>query len=383
MARKIGLIVNPIAGIGGPLGWKGTDLWDEAWDAIENQGGLTSSAGRALVFLRHLENHVGRSGLQKLDILVLEPPMFLDVPISEVASERLHFTQIELLMPKRTGRDETIAACRLMQSQGAEIILFVGGDGTATDCHSAIGDTMPMLGIPAGVKVFSGCFASSPRKAAELVTGWLCGDVPLEETEVLDIDEELYRQGTFTTELVGFANTPFVPSLAQGSKLVSTPLEEADYEGMASTLKDAMQDHEIVMLGPGGTVANVSRLIGVGSKTKLGVDCLELESGKLHLDQNEQQLAELCKGRKSMAVLSPIGGQGFLLGRGNLQISCKVINAASEFSLCTVSSSTKLNPLDALRIDLRGGTCRNEFPAYARVIIGLDWLVMKKIEFVE
>ena len=65
----------------------------------------------------------------------------------------------------------------------------------------------------------SGCFASSPKAGAEVLGSWLEGDLLISSTEVLDLDEEKYRNGEWAVRLYAEAKTPASPRWMQGAKM--------------------------------------------------------------------------------------------------------------------------------------------------------------------
>jgi predicted polyphosphate/ATP-dependent NAD kinase len=246
--------------------------------------------------------------------------------------------------------DDTTATCREMLRESVDLILFCGGDGTARDVASVAG-RMPMLGIPAGVKMHSGVFAVSPEAAAELALLYLRGDLQTRETEIVDVDEELYRRGELQTRLFALARTPYKPVLVSDRKRIYSSSSEEDFKDqIAQFAREFMVDGSAYILGPGTTTARIAERQGI-EKTLLGVDVIK--DGRLLLrDASERDLLQLLEQeRKAKLIVSPIGAQGFLLGRGNQQISAEVMRLVGSANLIIVSTPHKLAELDRLFVD--------------------------------
>ncbi|NUR83386.1 MAG: ATP-NAD kinase, partial [Nonomuraea sp.] len=238
------------------------------------------------------------------------------------------FPRAEVEVAGTTAADTRAAVVALVEA-GAELVLFAGGDGTARDVldtHPGV----PVLGIPAGVKVYSGCFAVSPATAGFLAAGFT-GDT--DEAEVVDLDEERYRRGPVSPRLYGTLTVPATRYGLSGRKAGSSGVTPATTEAIAREVVSRMLPNVRYILGPGATTMAVGRELGLVT-TLLGVDVIE--SGRLvAADVSEGELVELVRGRKAAVVLSVIGGQGFVLGRGNQQISARVLKNHDLIVLAT------------------------------------------------
>lgn len=251
--------------------------------------------------------------------------------------------------PLRSSADDTKAACNAFLEQDVDLILFCGGDGTARDVASIAG-RVPVLGIPAGVKMHSGVFAISPEAAAELASCYLKGELKTRDTEVIDVDEGLYRQGELQTKLYAIAKTPYRPALVQERKQIYSSVSEEEFKDqIALFAKEFMRDGSAYILGAGTTTAKIAELLGI-EKTLLGVDVVQ--NGKLILrDASEKDLLGLLeKEKKAKIVVSPIGAQGFILGRGSQQISAAVLRRVGVENLIVVSTPHKLAELSRLLV---------------------------------
>jgi len=292
-----------------------------------------------------------------LEVLALDPEagklLFLTASgrMGEEILKDLGFRyQVVYHSPEHSEAHDTRLACGELRQQGIELILFCGGDGTARDVASSAGD-IPVLGIPAGVKMHSGVFAISPQAAAELTMAYAKGELKTRETEIVDVDEELYRQGELQTRLYATARTPYKPVLVQERKrLYSSSNEEEFKDQIALFAKEFMRDGSAYILGAGTTTARIAELLGV-KKTLLGVDVVQ--DGKLVLkDASEKDLLNLLdKVDRAMIIVSPIGAQGFILGRGSQQISPKVLRKAGIKKLIVVATPHKLEELQSLLVD--------------------------------
>jgi len=362
----VGLIVNPVAGLGGAAGLKGSDF--------PNVRELTAdrepvSPGRA----RDAMNELARSS-NNLVVVAAGGEM------GEAAARDARLKVVTVPHPEKkptTAADTRLAAKAIVKS-GAEVLLFVGGDGTAVDIFEAVGASIPVLGIPSGVKMHSGVFALSPRAAASVVRAYLDAASPsVAMGEVLDVDEDLYRAGRILPRLRGMMRVPSGPRLVQPPKGRGMVPDHVQVRMLAEAVARAMDPESTYVFGPGSTTAAVLESLGIPG-TLLGVDVVR----NRHLvagDVDDRALAQAITG-DAKVVVSPIGGQGFVFGRGNQQISPDVLRRAGREGLLIVSTEDKLIGLGGLplRVDtgdreLDGSIAGN---GYIRVLTGPDaWMV--------
>jgi len=357
---RVGFLVNPIAGMGGKVALKGTD---GKVDEAEARGAEPVAPDRALAFLN------AALSISEDEIISCGPPMGSDL-IAQVGlrAEVVH-------TPGHGGRttaEDTREAVRAMIDAGVDVILFCGGDGTAVDVLSASEGGVPLLGIPAGVKMHSGVFAANPLAAAEVFAAWKDGRATLEEREVVDLDEEAYRSGTLSVSLFGTARVPMVPELIQSTKQVYTaPSEEVSKEAIGEYLKEVLDDHPdaLVVLGPGSTVRSASAALGV-DKTLLGVDLFR--SGEIIArDVGEREiLGHIADAVEVFIVVTPIGSQGFVFGRGNQQISADVIRGVPLDNILLISTPTKFRNIEHLWVDTGDVEVDEHLSGYAKAIVG-------------
>lgn len=338
--RLIGFIVNPIAGMGGAVGLKGTDTRDVLEKAI-SLGAKPVAPLKADFFLRELVPFK-----EKLKLLVGAGAMGED----EVKKFGFKFDVIGERKEETTAED-TVRIAEEIRRRGVDILVFCGGDGTACDVFRAVGETIPVIGVPAGVKMHSAVFAVDPQAAACIVTRFLFYGLPLRQAEVMDINEEDFRKGRVSAKLYGFMLVPYEPLLIQGAKTV-VPITEDELRNQAAIalyIIDNMDPETLYIIGPGTTTKIIGDLLDV-DKTLLGVDIFQ---GRrlIAKDVNEMQILEHIKGRKSKIIVTPIGGQGFIFGRGNQQISSRVIWQVGLDNIIVIATKSKINSLKRLRVD--------------------------------
>jgi predicted polyphosphate/ATP-dependent NAD kinase len=368
--KKLGLIVNPVAGLGGRVGLKGSDGAEIQRKARE-LGAVPEAQNRAIQTLEMI-----RPLAHKLE-LVAYPGEMGEETARECGFEP---TVIGAIKSGETTAQDTTNAAQEMQRLKVNLLLFAGGDGTARDIYSAIGDRLPVLGIPAGVKIHSAVFGTSPRTAGSLAALYLQGRVSsLREAEVMDIDEEAFRQGVLSARLYGYLKIPYQRSLVQGQKATSGRAEEASLRAIARDVLDVIEDDCLYIIGPGTTTRAITSELGL-EKTLLGVDVLL--AGKLVAsDVNESRLLELLQGARAKIIVTPIGGQGCIFGRGNQQISPQVIKMVGKDNVIVVSTAEKINSLggEALWVDTGDRTVDEMLSGHVRVVTGHNERIIYRV----
>ncbi len=365
--RKLGLIVNPIAGIGGKVGLKGSDGLEIVKKAIA-LGATPVAPARATQALRDL------SSLREEIELITYP-----FEMGENEARECGFVPMVIgrIASGQTTASDTRRAAQEMMGCGVELLLFAGGDGTARDIYEAVGSRVPVLGIPAGVKIHSSVFAVSPRRAGQLIREFLKGRVQLREMEVMDIDEDLFRKGRVSARLRGYLRVPFERRLVQGAKEGSFGSLDRQ-EVIAKFVVDHMNE-DYYILGPGSTVKAIGEALGI-DKTLLGIDLVHKKQlvGK---DLNEEQLFKLITGKKAKIVVTVIGGQGYIFGRGNQQISPRVIREVGKGNLIIVCTQEKLVSLNGpLLVDTNDYELDKSLAGYIRVITSYNEESVWKVE---
>lgn len=330
--KKLGLIINPIAGMGGSVGLKGTDgVLDKALEL----GALPRAPQRAKKALEELLDIK-----DEIEILTCSGSMGEEEALELGFNARLIYEQNS----SGTSSSDTLAAGKAMLSEGVDLILFAGGDGTARDMYKAIGDKAVVIGIPAGVKIHSPVYAQTPSKAGELARLYLSGRITkVEEAEVLDIDEDDYRAGKVNTSLYGYLKIPYEKKYVQNRKSGTPMSQQASQSAIAFDIIDNMEDGIYYIIGPGTTTRPIMENLKLPF-TLLGVDVL-LNRELFALDVAEKQLMDITSKNKCKLVITPIGGQGYLFGRGNQQLSYKVLKAIGKENIIVAATKEKLSQL--------------------------------------
>jgi len=352
--KCIGFIVNPIAGMGGRVGLKGTDGMVE--EAIR-RGAKPVALERAKEFLSHLKKN--------FEIWTCSPPMGAD------ALQPSHKAKIVYEASISTSARDTIKAAKNMRS--CDLLVFVGGDGTAADILNAIGKKMPVIGVPAGVKMYSAVFAYTPRHAAEVVDAFADG-LPLEEREVVDVDEEAFRKGKLILSIKGYMMVPIHKSV-QSSKSYSNGEESKKI--IAKYVVESMDDETVYILGSGSTTYEIKKLLGIEG-TFLGIDVIK---GKKLIckDATEEEIKKAL-GNKNKILISPLGGHGFIFGRGNEQISPFIIKKVGKENIMVIAAPEKLASLPSLKVDTGDAELDESLRGYMEVVTGYKEKKIMRVE---
>ncbi|MBN1657189.1 MAG: ATP-NAD kinase family protein [Anaerolineae bacterium] len=367
--KRLGLIVNPVAGLGGRVGLKGSDGADvqRRARALGAEPHAGDRAAEALARLRRVEGleivtYPGEMGADAAQDAGFQPAVIGDTT------------------PGQTTAEDTRRAARQMHDLGVDLLLFAGGDGTARDVYEAVGLDQPALGIPAGVKIHSAVYATHPSSAGELAALYLEGRVgSLREAEVMDIDEEAFRAGALQARLYGYLQVPFRSNLVQAQKMPSSG-EATSLAAIAEDVVSKMEPGAVYIIGPGTTTRAIARELGV-AKTLLGVDVV-LDGALVAQDANEADLLNLLdEQREARIIVTPIGGQGYLFGRGNQQISPNVIRRVGKEHVMVVSTPDKLHALGAqpLLVDTGDHELDDMLSGYLTVVTGYNERAVRKV----
>jgi len=359
--KKLGLIVNPVAGMGGAVGLKGTD-GQEILERARELGAVPRAHVRAERALTPLT-----SMADDIELLTFGDTM----GETTATACGLRPQVLGSGSAPHTTAEDTATAARLMQAAGVDLLLFVGGDGTARDVCSAIGTGITVLGVPAGVKIHSAVFAASPIAAGQVVASVLSGDISrVIEAEVMDINEEDYRQEILSARLYGYLTIPDARRLLQGLKAGSSHNERTMQLAIATELVEHMTDDRCYLVGPGTTCRPLMEHLGLDN-TLLGVDVIRAgrQVGK---DMSERELLAAIGDSPTSLIVTPVGGQGFLLGRGNQQISPEVIKKVGRDNIIVVATAEKLCSFRGrpLLVDTGDADTDSHLCGYHRVITG-------------
>ncbi|MET1159860.1 MAG: ATP-NAD kinase family protein [Thermoprotei archaeon] len=364
----MGFIVNPIAGMGGSVGLKGTDGY-AYYEAIK-RGAKPIAPRRALEFLNSIRTN-------NFIIYTANKQMGLDIVTASKHANKVSrvFNNIGAIT---SAEDTKRIACAMVEN-GIDILVFVGGDGTARDIYEAVDGAIPVLGVPSGVKMYSAVFATSPRAAARVFEEFVKGNVVILEREVLDIDEEAFRKDELRLKLYGYLKVPIIAELIQSSKSISTGLDEEENKiAIARYIVENMEHDTVYILGPGSTVKAINKVLGLPA-TLLGVDVI-YNSRLIAKDVWEKQLLEiLSRYDRAKIIVTPIGGQGFILGRGNQQITPRIIKRVGVENIIIIATRKKISELDVLRVDTGDPELDRELCGYRRVLVDYNTYIVKKV----
>jgi predicted polyphosphate/ATP-dependent NAD kinase len=359
---KVGFIVNPIAGMGGRVGLKGTD---NILKVAVAKGAEPIAPKRAEEFLQKLKQN-----LLKTRVDVVTCPRIMGENEAKVAGLRAQILPMKI--KDETTAEDTKTAVQLLIAANADLIVFVGGDGTAKDIFDAMQGCpkIPVLGVPSGVKMYSGIFAVNSSDAVDVVLAFARKEAETTEFEIMDADESRIRSDSFSVKLYGLLEGPFLPAHIQGSKQVSPEtVDEADNQrAIARFILEEVPPEATLILGPGTTVKRVAELLNL-EKTVLGVDVYK--KGKIILDVDEKRLLkEVEDWANTWIILSPIGHQGILLGRGNQQISPEIIKHVGKERIIVAATKSKLESVEGkvLRVDTGDAGVDKMLRGYIRVM---------------
>ena len=367
---RLGLIINPLAGLGGSVGLKGSD--GQAQKALE-LGAKPQAMQRVKTALTEL-----LAQKDKFEILTVAGDMGHSV------CEELGLQSQVIYTPPSwpSSANDTENAARLLAQQGVDILLFAGGDGTARNICAAVADNTTVLGIPAGVKIHSGVYAISPQAAGKLVAKLVAGElVSLSEAPVMDIDEQAFRTGVVKARRFGEMRIPALLRYVQSVKMGGRESEELVLADLAAYVVSQLEDNVRYVMGSGSTVAAVMAELGVDN-TLLGVDVVE--NGQLIAkDVTAAQLLQLVQGRPSKLIITLIGGQGHVFGRGNQQLSPEVIRAIGRDNILLIASKTKLQQLDGrpLLADSGDATLDKQLTGLINILTGYNDYVMYRLGY--
>jgi predicted polyphosphate/ATP-dependent NAD kinase len=366
--KKIGLIVNPIAGMGGSVGLKGTD--GDIYQKALKMGARPITPTRIIEVLSHIKQK------DKMFVLVAPGKMGEDI----IKGMSIDYEVIGKIGEITTAEDTKNLAKQMLQER-IDLLIFCGGDGTARDIYDAIRLKMPVVAVPGGVKMYSSVFCYNPIAAAQIIDAFLEDFIQTEEREVLDIDEQLYREDMLKSRLYGYLKVINFRNLIQagkeGSKIGRT-VEENKQE-IAQWVIEDMKNETLYLLGPGTTVKTITDNLNL-SKTLLGIDAI-INNELKETDLNEQGILKLLENfNRVEIIISPIGGQGFIFGRGNKQFTPEVIKKVGIKNIKIISTENKIRNLSCLRVDTGDADFDTELIGLVKVIIGYKEQIIIQVE---
>jgi len=357
------LIVNPIAGMGGRVGLKGSD-GEETLRRARQLGAQPTAPGRVVQALAELKPLA-----DQIELITFPAEM------GEMEARQAGFVPrvIGQIQPEKTTAQDTHRAGRRMAAMAVDLLLFAGGDGTARDIYEAVGLNIPVIGIPAGVKIHSGVYATNPTRATLLAGMYLRGQVKaLGELEVMDIDEEAFRRGRVSAQLYGYLKVPLNRRFTQGAKAASAKGEHETLamQSIAEQVVETMAADCLYIIGSGTTPRAIMERLNL-KNTLLGIDAV-IKGNLVASDLNETQLLEIIDNRQTRIIVTPIGGQGYLFGRGNQQLSPAVIKRVGVNNIMVVATKNKLNSLNRrpLLVDTGDPEVDKMLAGYVKVVTG-------------
>ncbi len=338
---RLGLIINPYAGIGGSVALKGSDGPEVATMALE-KGAIPMAEKRMLTALSELETLKGQ-----LEIVTVAGAM------GENVAKQLGFTTEVAYLPKvvssqskiQTSPEDTENAVLALSKADVDMILFAGGDGTARNICAVAPENSTVLGVPAGCKIHSGVYAISPKAAGRVVKMLVAGElVSLIEADVMDIDESLFREGIVRAKRYGELQIPSELRYVQNVKMGGKESDELILQDIAAHVIEGMDEDTPYIMGSGSTVAFIMEELGLDN-TLLGVDVIR-DQELVQSDVTASWLQDYVASHSCKLVITLIGGQGHIFGRGNQQLSPEVIRAIGRENIIVVATKAKLNALN-------------------------------------
>ncbi len=365
MRLTVGFLVNPVAGLGGSVGLKGSDGEDIQRKAAE-RGGSPRAPQRAEAFFSALGEYASR--VRWLTVAGEMGEELLPVPAEVVYTPEAPTTP-----------EDTRTGARALQDNGADVLVFLGGDGTARDLYDALRTGLPVIGIPSGVKMHSGVFATSPRAGAEILQRLISGGLVASTwVEVRDVDESALREGRTGSRYYGELCVPEIAGFVQHTKIGGREDEDLALEEIVQGCLAALDDFDgALVLGPGGTMLALKHALGIEG-TLLGVDVRDV-SGEWHLDVGSERLEGLENAR---LVLSFGRGQGVLIGRGNQQLSPAFLRELDpRRDVLVAASRSKLAGLDGrpLLLDTGDTALDQAWAGLWKILVGFEDYLLYKV----
>lgn len=334
---RLGLVVNPYSGIGGAVALKGSDGPEIRAEALK-RGAELRSGRRTQVALQELLDCA-----DKVQWLTCAGAMGADL----LAALGMPSQVVYRPATEQTEAEDTQAAVRTLLAMELDLLVFAGGDGTARDIAQALGDiTLPVVGIPAGVKIHSGVYAITPKAAGQVIHHLVSGELTtLRQADVMDIDETAFRSGTVRAKRYGELSVPGALEYMQAVKIGGKESDEMVLADIAADVVESMDEDALYIMGSGSTVEAVMHELGLPN-TLLGVDLVaggHLVAADVTAKQIEAHMQDY---PTCYLVITLIGGQGHILGRGNQQLSPAVIEKIPREHLVIVATKRKLQALD-------------------------------------
>ena len=373
MTIKIGFVINPIAGMGGRVGLKGTDgVVEEA----KKLGAKPIAPAKATDMLKEFLSKYSKK----------EEALWLtcsgEMGYNELKKTGAKNIEIAYSTKKETtASEDTKNACKAFLEKNVDIIVFCGGDGTARDIFSIVKNKIPILGIPSGVKMHSAVFGINTDASAKMLHEFINKRLTIGDAEIMDLDEERYRKGDWNIKLYGVAKGIVEPTYIQvGKTTFESVSDNAIKDEIAEHIKDEIKDNAefLYLFGSGGTIDYIAEKLGF-KNTLLGIDAV-YSNKVVGNDLNEEEILKLLdKYPRAKVILSPIGAQGFILGRGNLQLSPKVIKKIGLDNIIVVSTPSKLASTPVIRVDTGDKNLDRKFEEHEFMMIVVGYRLSRVV----
>ncbi|WP_137221724.1 ATP-NAD kinase family protein [Shewanella sp. MEBiC00475] len=372
---RLGIIINPLAGLGGSVALKGSD--GVAVEAIA-KGAIPKAQMRMQQAL-----NVILPFMKQIDIITASGDMGGSLCRQMGFSTQEVYSAVETTSTETTTAIDTQHAVKCLLDHQLDLLLFAGGDGTARDIYAVVDDSFPVLGVPAGVKIHSGVYGITPHASGLVVSMLLKGElVSLMSADIMDIDEIAFRQGIVKAKRFGEMTVPAAPRYIQAVKMGGKEVDELVLADIAADVIESMDD-ELYIMGSGSTVAAVMEDLGLDN-TLLGVDVIHHKS-VIAKDVTAQQLLALIADKKmyprAKLVITLIGGQGHILGRGNQQLSPELIRQLEKDDILILATKTKLKALEGrpLIVDSGDPELDKVLTGYYKIVTGYHDYVMYQV----
>ncbi|CAI8218882.1 MAG: Uncharacterised protein [Methanobacteriota archaeon] len=383
VVARIGVLVNPDAGLGGKLGFKGSDGRAEE---ARKSGAKDRAGPRMRETLANISELIKLGRCAEFELIICGGKMGSDW----IKDIKFQEKKIVGEWNGKTTSEDTHKAVELILEENIDLLLYAGGDGTTRDIveklESLNASNTPLIGVPSGVKMYSGCFAEDTNAAAEVLVAWINGELGFSTTEVLDMDEESYRKGEWKIDMFGQAITPASPLWIQGSKhQIQAIGEEEIIESLSEHISELyiQNKNNLIIWGAGGSLNKIAKHCGLNT-TLLGID-ISKGNQLIGADLSENEIIKILENNENnelILLLSPMGGQGFLIGRGNLQLSPKVLRKIGIGNIMGVATPAKLLSISRIRIDTGDSLLDEEIRGkkYIKMIQGYRTIKIVKID---
>jgi len=335
---KLGFVINPLAGIGGAVALKGSDGESIVEQALI-KGAKPKAQVRAMQAMQQIQaSPKAVSICTASDTMGEEVLNALDLPC-EVVYQSAEYS----------SASDTKKAIRQFVEQQVDLIVFAGGDGTARDVldvlSSELNSSIPVIGIPAGVKIHSAVYAVSPVRAGELINLLLSGEpMSVHDSQVMDLDENAFREGRVNARCYGYLPVPVDDTRMQLIKQGGLNHHDISVQDIAADIIETMAKDVYYLIGSGSTTAEIMSQLSL-ENTLLGIDIV-YNQRLLQSDVDERSILKTIQDKPAKIVVTTIGGQGHVFGRGNQQLSAEVIRQVGRENIIIIATNEKLRSLD-------------------------------------